>query len=132
MPSVQIQTSTPLSASIPPATSATAPLSAIAISTDQVPALEPEQPHATSLGLAENVREVIMENQVVINTFIAGEWLCTRATIDNRGVRSPGGTSPALVVNRCMKAPLTFRGPGGSYESDGSLAPGASEDHPVS
>lgn len=31
-----------------------------------------------------------------------------------------------------MEVLLTSRGPGGSYESDGSLAPGTPEDYPVS
>lgn len=73
MPSIQIPTPAAIPAAVPSATSSRPCPSALPVSTGTVPATQPEQPHTASLGLVENVREVIMENQVVINTFIAGE-----------------------------------------------------------
>jgi hypothetical protein len=45
--------------------------------------------HATTPGgIAETVKEKIMENQMVINTFIAGEW--SHALLSRRGTDMEG------------------------------------------
>lgn len=73
MPSIQIPTTSEYTST---ATTASAPATIVSVSPASVPDV-PDQPqpqeHSTGLALGENVKEVIMENQVVINTFIAGK-----------------------------------------------------------